>query len=176
MKRSLTLFLAVSALSAGLCRAGSFEDALSISGTGLMARTVEFSAPAVSAPAPAPARAFELYCAGGKLQVQFKDAVRYTAIVKDAAITAALKAAAAKFYEGEQRLVNVRFNGPASFMVADFQKDPDGYGYDAGQFAPKLRLLGGGRARLTLTYFRMTNSHAYEFNEVASFDFDGCLK
>ena len=112
----------------------------------------------------------------GKLQLQFKDARRFNALVNDAGIAAALRTAAAKFYEGEQRLVNVRFTGPASFMVADLQKNADGSGYDAGQFAPKVYLLGGGRAKLVLTYFRMNNSHSYDYNEVASFEFDNCVK
>lgn len=173
-RKSLAVFLAVSALSAGLAKAGPFESALAVSGGEIMARTVQFAEPQ-AVPAPA-SRAFELYCGGGKLQLQFKDARRFNAIVNDAAVTAALKAAAAKFYEGEQRLVNVRFTGPSSFIVADFQKDPDGYGYDAGQFAPKIRLLGGGRALLVLTYFRMNNSHSYDYKEVASFEFSNCVK
>lgn len=171
-RKSLAVFLAVSALSGGLAKAGPFETALSVSGNEIAARAVALPVPQ-EVPAPA-ARVSELYCGGGRLQVQAKDAGRFTAVVNDAAVTAALKAAAARFYEGEQRLLNVRFTGASSFMVSDLRKAPDGY--DGGQFAPKLRLLGGGRALLVLTYFRMNNSYAYDYSEVASFEFGGCVR
>lgn len=180
-KRSFAAILAVSLLSAGVCRAGLFEDAASASGGDfkamLGARTVQFAVPEVpAAKAEAPSRAFELYCGGGKLQLQFKDSSRFTAVVNDAAVASALRAAAARFFEGEQRLVGVKFSGPSSFTVADLQKSIDGTGYVAGQFAPRLDLLGGGRVKLVLTYFRMNNSHSYDYNEVASFEFDNCVK
>lgn len=187
-KKSFAAFLTVSLLSAGICRAGLMEDAAASSAAGFRAlfgaRAAQFQADVKDVKAAAPAgeaaeaasRAFELFCGGGKLQLQFKDARRFNAVVNDAGIAAALRTAAAKFYEGEQRLVNVRFTGPASFMVADLQKNADGSGYDAGQFAPKVYLLGGGRAKLVLTYFRMNNSHSYDYNEVASFEFDNCVK
>ncbi|OGR81807.1 MAG: hypothetical protein A2X32_10015 [Elusimicrobia bacterium GWC2_64_44] len=131
----------------------------------------------VSVPFPvagASLKAFELYCGGGKLQLSVKDARRFNAVVNDAGIASALRSAAAKLPGGEKFLVNVVFTGPSSFMVGDLQKLKDGSGYDAGQFAPKLYLLGGGRAKLVLTYFRMTNSQAYDFREVASFEFQSC--
>ncbi|OGR51689.1 MAG: hypothetical protein A2049_10325 [Elusimicrobia bacterium GWA2_62_23] len=126
-------------------------------------------------PAPIPAfKGYELACAGGKLQVLPKDASRFNVLVNDAAMTSALRAAAAKLFQGEQYLKNTRILTSSSFMVTDLLKQ--GGLYDGGQFAPKLQLLGGGRARLTLTYFRMANSQSYEFREVISFDFSGCSK
>ena len=68
------------------------------------------------------------------------------------------------------------FTGPASFVVADLQKVAGTANYDAGQFAPKLNLLGGGRAVLLLTYFRMTSGQAYDYKEVVSLGFSGCVK
>ena len=129
--------------------------------------------PAVPAPAPA-FKGYDIACAGGKLQVLPKDASRFNVLVNDAAMTSALRAAAAKLFQGEQYLINVRLLSSSSFMVTDLMKT--GNAYDGGQFAPKLYLLGGGRARLTLTYFRMLNSHSYDFREVVSFDFSGCNK
>ena len=186
-KKYFAALLAGSILSAGVCRAGFMEDAATVPGGGfsalITARSAQFAAAGrdlkVSAPAAVEgnsARAFELFCDGGKLQLQFKGAVRFNALINDASVASALRAAAAKFYEGEQRLVNLKFTGPSSFMVADFQKNGDGSGYDGGQFAPKIYLLGGGRARLVLTYFRMNNSHSYDYNEVASFEFSNCVR
>ncbi|HAH31930.1 MAG TPA: hypothetical protein DCL44_06410 [Elusimicrobia bacterium] len=186
-KKSLMALLAVSMLSAGVCRAGFMEDVAAATGgdfsASLGARSAQFAAAGSDFKVSAPlavvgtvTRASELYCGGGKLQLTVKDARRFNAVVNDAAITSALRAAAAKFYEGEQRLVNVTFTGPSSFIVADLQKNSDGSGYAAGQFAPQIYLLGGGRARLLLTYFRMNNSYSYDYKEVASFEFSGCNK
>lgn len=136
-------------------------------------RAVSFEMPAVSAPVPA-VKGYELVCAGGKLQVSAKDARRFNLMVNDASMTAALRQAAAKFFQGEQYLMSTRILSSSSFMVSDLMKA--GNAYDGGQFAPKLYLLGGGRARLTLTYFRMANSQSYDFREVASFEFAGCSK
>jgi len=136
-------------------------------------RAVSFEAPAVPGPVPA-YKGYDLACAGGKLQVLPKDAMRFNALVNDAAMTAALRSAAAKFFQGEQFLKSTRLLTSSSFMVTDLMRA--GNGYDGGQFAPKLYLLGGGRARLTLTYFRMANSQSYDFREVISFDFSGCNK
>jgi len=136
-------------------------------------RAVSFETAAVPAPVPA-VKGYELICAGGKLQVSAKDARRFNLTVNDAAMTTALRQAAAKFFQGEQYLMNTRVLSSSSFMVADLTKA--GNTYDGGQFAPKLYLLGGGRARLTLTYFRMANSQSYDFKEVISFDFSGCNK
>ncbi len=122
------------------------------------------------------AGAFQLTCDGARLRLTPGTAGRFNAAVNDAGMTASLRAAASRFYEGEQRLVNVKFNGASSFTVSDLQKSQDGSGYAAGQFAPRLDLLGGGRARLVLTYFRMNNSHSYDYNEVASFEFANCVK
>lgn len=136
-------------------------------------RAVSFEAPAVPGPVPA-YKGYDLACAGGKLQVLPKDAMRFNALVNDAAMTAALRSAAAKFFQGEQFLKSTRLLTSSAFMVTDLMRA--GNGYDGGQFAPKLYLLGGGRARLTITYFRMLNSQSYDFKEVISFDFSGCNK
>lgn len=116
----------------------------------------------------------ELYCAGGKLQLNPKDARRFNAVINDAGMASALRSSAAKLQDGEKYLKNVVFTGPSSFVVGDLLKTSDGSGYDAGQFAPKLYLLGGGRAKLVLTYFRMTSSQSYDYLEVASFEFQNC--
>lgn len=136
-------------------------------------RAVSLEVPAVLAPVPA-VKGYELVCAGGKLQVSAKDARRFNLMVNDASMTAALRQAAARFLQGEQYLMNTRILSSSSFMVADLMKA--GNAYDGGQFAPKLHLLGGGRARLSMTYFRMANSQSYDFREVISFDFSGCNK
>ena len=120
-------------------------------------------------------KAVELFCSVGKLQLTPKDATRYNATVNDANMTKSLRETAAKLPGGEQSLVNVTFTD-RSFMVADLQKVSGTMNYDAGQFAPKLNMLGGGRAALVLTYFRMTSSHSYDYNEVVSLGFSGCGK
>lgn len=134
-------------------------------------RAVSFETPAVPAPVPA-YKGCDLVCAGGKLQVLPKDGVRFNVLVNDAAMTSALRSAAAKLFQGEQSLKNTRLLTSSSFMVTDLMRV--GNGYDGGQFAPRLYLLGGGRARLAITYFRMLNSQSYDFREVVSFDFSGC--
>jgi len=122
------------------------------------------------------AKAAELFCSVGKLELNPKDATRFNATVSDAKMTKSLRELAAKLPGGEQSLVNVTFTGPASFVVADLQKVAGTMNYDAGQFAPKLNMLGGGRAVLLLTYFRMTTSQSYDYKEVVSLGFSGCKK
>ena len=90
-------------------------------------------------------------------------------------MTRSLRELAAKLPGGEQSLVNVTFSD-RSFVVADLQRVPGTANYDAVQFAPKLNMLGGGRAVLLLTYFRMTTSRSYDYKEVVSLGFSGCVK
>jgi len=189
--KSLAAVLILSVFSAAVCKAGQLETSSAGAGKDFSAFTLTGSVQAASIgnkivfdqPRPAPFaaepslnKALELYCSVGKLQLTPKGGVRYNAIVNDAAMTKSLRETASKLPGGPQSLVNVSFINDTSFMVVDFQKEDGTGNYDAGQFAPKLRLLGGGRAVMVLTYFHMTGSHSYDYNEVVSLGFSGCIK
>jgi len=186
---SLAVVLVISILSAATGRAGGFERSRAVAGkdfaafaaAGAQARIpdgrlgLNEPRPAMPETGPREPKAVELFCSVGKLELAPKDGTRYNATVNDARMTKSLRELAAKLPGGEQSLVNVTFTD-RSFVVADLQKVSGTANYDAGQFAPKLNMLSGGRATLLLTYFRMNSGQSDDYKEVVSLGFSGCAK
>ncbi len=132
--------------------------------------------PALLEAGPRQPMAVELFCSAGNLELTPGDGAGYNATVNDAGMTRSLRALAAKLPGGERSLVKVTFTGPVSFVVSDLRKVAGTMNYDAGQSAPKLNMLSGGRAVLLLTYSRMTSGQPDDYKELVSLGFSGCVK